>query len=222
MNFLSPSDPLFAASSCPPKAYKFHSNTGSHCQEEASAFDWPMIYKLALLSKGSQEFLHMVEIGGFRGAAGAAVMTAAGDGSRGSRLPLGGTIRIPDPRPSGEAETSLMTEVASTDGGPPPLSSRLAHKYAVNNTIVITLANYALWDFVKSWAHHLQGLGRSIQGGRIIMSGLLAGRGTSGPAQQYRHMGRSTGILNCKPFSSLRQISPSKERICSSEHLPYR
>ena len=180
-----------------------------------------MIYKLALLSKGSLEFLQMLEIGGLRRASGAAVMTAAGDGGRGS-LPLGGAIRIPDPRPGGEAETSLMTEVASTDGGPPPLSSRLAHKYAVNNTIVITLANYALWDFVKSWAHHLQGLGRSIQGGRIIMSGLLAGRGTSGPAQQYRHMDRSTGIQYCKSFSSLRQISPSQERICSSEHLPYR
>ena len=121
----------------------------------------------------------MLEIGGFGGASGAAAMTAAGDGSTGS-LPLGGTVRIPDPRPGGEAETSL-TEVTSTDGGPPPLSSRLAHKYAINGTIVITLANYALWDFVKSWAHHLQGLGKSIQGGSGVHVRPFSRRGTTGP-----------------------------------------
>ena len=192
MNFLSPSDPLFAASSCPPKAYKFHSNTGSHCQEEASAFDWPMIYKLALLSKGSQEFLQMLEIGGFGRASAAAVMTAAGDGSTGS-LPLGGAVRIPDPRPGGEAETNLLTEVAA-DGGPPPLSSRLAHKYAINGTIVITLANYALWDFVKSWSHHLQGLGESIQGGSGVHVRPSGRRGTTGPVSSTC-MACSTGMM---------------------------
>ena len=181
-----------AASFNPPKAYKFHSDTSSHCQEEASAVDWPLIYKLALLSKGSQEFLQMLEIGGFDRASDAAVMTAAGDGSRGS-LPLGGAVRIPDPRPGGEAEPNLLTEVAA-DGGPPPLSIRLAHKYAINNTIVITLANYALWDFVKSWAHHLQSLGKSVRGGYGVHVRPSGRRGTTGPVSSTC-MACSTGMM---------------------------
>ena len=74
----------------------------------------------------------------------------------------------------GKAETSLP-EVAE-DGGPPPLSSRLAHKYAINNTIIVTWANYALWDFVKSWAHHVQRLGELFRGVVAWRAGCLLTR----------------------------------------------
>ena len=151
-----------------------------------------MIYELALRSKDSLDFLQMLKIGGFRRIGGTASAAAAQGSSAdkdSASLQLepadGRMIKIPrprahhhisrakdlfpaevaaahgrDPKPGGQAETSL-TEVAA-DGGPPPLSRCLAHKYAINGTIVITLANYALWDFVKSWAHHVKGVGKFI------------------------------------------------------------
>ena len=172
-----------------PKAYRFHADY-DHPPGEV---DWPMIYKLALRSKDSLDFLQMLKIGGFRrigGTASAADAQGNVDKDSTSLQPEpadGRMIKNPQPRahhrisrgedndlftdaakdgryparPGGEAEGSLP-EVAA-DGGPLPLSRRLAHKCAINGTIVITLANYALWDFVKSWAHHVKGVGALIR-----------------------------------------------------------
>lgn len=58
-----------------------------------------------------------------------------------------------------EEEVRADATLLPVDGNPPPMSEGLAQKLAVNNTVIVTWANYALWDFVKSWAHHVQRLG---------------------------------------------------------------
>ena len=135
-----------------------------------------MIYKLALRSKDSQDFLQMLKIGGFRrigGTAPAAAAQGSADTDSATSQPEpadGRMIKIPQPRAhhqiSRGEDKDLFPEVVA-EGGPPPLSRGLAHKYAINGTIVVTLANYALWDFVKSWAHHVKGVGKSIYNRRL-------------------------------------------------------
>ena len=60
------------------------------------------------------------------------------------------------PRPKKKALEDFAQPV---NGNPPPMSEALARKYTVNNTIIVTWANYALWDFVRSWATHAKSLG---------------------------------------------------------------
>ena len=60
---------------------------------------------------------------------------------------------------SGSGKEEGDEAVPEANGDPPPLSRSLAHKCAINDTIIVTWANYALWDFVKSWAHHVKRLG---------------------------------------------------------------
>lgn len=43
----------------------------------------------------------------------------------------------------------------------PPMSGALARSVATNNSVVVTWANFALWDFVQTWVSHVQGLGMS-------------------------------------------------------------
>ena len=129
-----------------------------------------MIYELALRSKDSLDFVQMLRIGGFRRIEGTASAAAAqGNADKDSASlqpePADGrrTLKIPEPGAHHHISMGedLFPEMVA-DGGPPPLSRSLAHKYAINGTIIITLANYALWDFVKSWAHHVKGVGTLI------------------------------------------------------------
>ena len=73
-----------------------------------------------------------------------------------------GSSIVTQPAVGREANKNTEEEdeaVPEANGDPPPLSRSLAHKCAINDTIIVTWANYALWDFVKSWAHHVKRLG---------------------------------------------------------------
>eukprot|EP00798_Chlamydomonas_sp_ICE-L_P028760 gene28760-31942_t len=52
-----------------------------------------------------------------------------------------------------------LNEFDPIDANPPQMSAGLAKMMAKDNTVIVTWANYALWDFVKSWVRHLNDLG---------------------------------------------------------------
>lgn len=47
------------------------------------------------------------------------------------------------------------------NGNPPPMSVALAKKQALNNTVIVTWANHALYDFVLNWVKHVRDAGES-------------------------------------------------------------
>ncbi len=60
--------------------------------------------------------------------------------------------------PSSRNEASRAGDYVQTsiNGEPPQISRELAQSFAANNTIIVTWANFALWDFVQSWAQHVR------------------------------------------------------------------
>ncbi len=43
---------------------------------------------------------------------------------------------------------------------PPPLTAQLARARAVNNTLIVSVANHAVWDWVHNWVGYIQQQGR--------------------------------------------------------------
>lgn len=69
-------------------------------------------------------------------------------------------------------------DLQPVDGGPPPMSRALAHSVATNNTVIVTWANNALWDFVQ-----VSGTGWALQPDKPHPPGRPAQ-----PAQHSQHM----------------------------------
>lgn len=58
--------------------------------------------------------------------------------------------------------SARIADLASPDGHPPQLSGSLAAMFSIDGSIIVTWANYALWDFVKSWARHAANAGEHV------------------------------------------------------------
>ncbi|GFR49885.1 hypothetical protein Agub_g11989 [Astrephomene gubernaculifera] len=72
-------------------------------------------------------------------------------------VPGGGSSSSKSAAGGGSSGSEWMRFVV--DGQAPPISKPLALSVARDNAVIVTWANYALWDFVKTWVYHAREVG---------------------------------------------------------------
>ncbi|GLC41336.1 hypothetical protein PLESTM_001185000 [Pleodorina starrii] len=135
-----------------------------------SRVDWHAVWAAARSSSSEQDFIaamHAADHGGADNNNAAAAAAGAQSGASSCppqrecpTCPSRDTTTPAPAAPLAASASATATKPAISwtsfvvDGQCPQISKELAHSVAREGAVIVTWANYALWDFVKSWLFH--------------------------------------------------------------------